>query len=91
MRLIEGLPRQIESSAQQFYKRNNIPMPKIDISSQDLTSILLFTIVQANISVFYAHLQIAILFSPPSSRSVSIVEALLKACETLESGSITYR
>lgn len=48
-------------------------MNKIDISSQDLTSILLFIIVQANISVFYAHLQIAIMFSPPTSRSASIV------------------
>ncbi len=72
MKLFEGLPKQIESSILQFYKRNNIKIEKIEIDQQNLTSIILYLVVQANIPSFFAHLQVTILFSP-SSRAESII------------------
>jgi hypothetical protein len=90
MKLFEGLPKQIESSIIQFYKKNNIKLDKIEIDQQNLTSLILYLMVQANIPNFFAHLQIAILFSP-SSRADSIIEAFLNACQILENGSIIYK
>lgn len=63
IKLAEGLQKQIESSISQFYRKHNIQFSKIEISSEDLSSILMYVIVEANQPTIYAHLQIAQLFS----------------------------
>lgn len=63
MKLVEGLPKQIESSIVQFYQKHHIKFKKIEISSEDLSSILMFIIIQANQPFLLAHLEIAQLFS----------------------------
>ena len=61
-KLIDGLEKQIASSAQNFYQKNGVEVKKIELSPQDLNSILMFILVQANQPLLSAHFQITQLF-----------------------------
>jgi hypothetical protein len=63
-----------------FYKKHNIKIDKVEISSEDLSSLFMYIIVQANQAAFYAHLQVALLFNASASKSQVILDALLSAC-----------
>ena len=62
MKLAEGITKQIESSIQQFYKKHGINYEKIELTKEDLSSLLCYIIVQSNQPLLFAHLQIIQLF-----------------------------